>query len=116
MQLLNVYLGGTVAQHIPDVVGHEGHRPGTGAFADVAVSTEAGSMVAKIVGETATVRCSHHQAIDRLGRGLVVTARSSDGLAEAIELPAACFVVGVQWHPEEDADVRLFRALLDATR
>ena len=114
MQLLNVHLGGTLVQHVPDVVGHDGHQPARGCFADVEVVTEAGSMVAKIVGETGTVRCSHHQAIDRLGDGLVVTARSADGLAEAVELPAARFVVGVQWHPEEDADRRPFEALLDA--
>ena len=113
MQLLNVELGGTLFQHVPDVVGHDGHQPARGCFADVEVTTEAGSVVAKILGETATVRCSHHQAIDRLGGGLVVTARSADGLAEAVELPAARFVVGVQWHPEEDADRRPFRALLD---
>jgi putative glutamine amidotransferase len=114
MQLLNVELGGTLVQHIPDVVGHDGHQPARGCFADVAVTTEAGSQVAKIMGETAMVRCSHHQAIDRLGAGLVVTARAADGLAEAVELPTGRFVVGVQWHPEEDADRRLFRALLDA--
>ena len=114
MQVLNVYLEGTLVQHVPDVVGHEGHRPGAGFFAAVEVVTEAGSMVAKIWGETTTVRCSHHQAIDVLGRGLVVTARSADGLIEAVELPEARFVVGVQWHPEEDLDRRPFRALLDA--
>jgi gamma-glutamyl-gamma-aminobutyrate hydrolase PuuD len=114
MQLLNVQLGGTLFQHVPDVVGHEGHQPARGRFADVEVTTEPGSVAAKILGETTTVRCSHHQAIDRVGGGLVVTARSADGLAEAVELPAARFVVGVQWHPEEDADERLFRALLDS--
>jgi putative glutamine amidotransferase len=71
-------------------------------------------MVAKIWGERTTVRCSHHQAIDVMGRGLVVTARSTDGLIEAVELPEAPFVVGVQWHPEEDLDRRPFEALLDA--
>jgi putative glutamine amidotransferase len=115
MQLLNVYLEGTLAQHVPDVVGHDGHQPARGCFADVEVTTEAGSVVAKIMGERATVRCSHHQAIDALGRRLVVTARAVDGLVEAVEVPGARFVVGVQWHPEEDRDERLFRALLDAT-
>ncbi len=76
--------------------------------------TEPGSAVAKILGERATVRCSHHQAIDRLGEGLVVSARSVDGLVEAVELPTARFVVGVQWHPEEEGDVRLFEAMLEA--
>ncbi len=114
MQLLDVYLGGTLHQHVPDVVGHDGHQPARGCFADVEVTTEAGSLVAKVMGESAVVRCSHHQALDRLGEGLVVTARAADGLAEAVELPSARFVVGVQWHPEEDADERLFGALLDA--
>jgi len=114
MQLLDVHLGGTLFQHVPDVVGHDGHQQARGCFGDVEITTEAGSMVAKVMGETAVVRCSHHQAIDAVGEGLVVTARSADGIAEALELPAARFVVGVQWHPEEDADERLFEALLDA--
>jgi gamma-glutamyl-gamma-aminobutyrate hydrolase PuuD len=115
MQLLNVLLGGTLFQHVPDVVGHDGHQPARGCFADVEVTTEAGSILAKTLGESTTVRCSHHQAVDRLGDGLVVAARSADELAEALELPSARFVVGVQWHPEENGDVRLFRALLEAT-
>jgi putative glutamine amidotransferase len=115
MQVLNVYLGGDLVQHVPDVVGDERHRPASGCFSEVEVVTEAGSMVAKIWGEKAIVRCSHHQAIERLGRGLIVTARSADGLIEAVELSDARFVVGVQWHPEEDLDQRPFRALLDAT-
>lgn len=115
MQLLNVELGGTLFQHVPDVVGHDGHQPARGCFTDVEVTTQAGSLVAKILGEQATVRCSHHQALDGVGAGLVVTARAADGIVEAVELPAARFVVGVQWHPEEEGDVRLFRALLEAT-
>ena len=114
MQLLDVELGGTLFQHVPDVVGHDGHQPARGFFADVEVTTEPGSAVAKILGEKATVACSHHQAIDRLGDGLVVTARSADGIAEAVELPGARFVVGVQWHPEEHGGQRLFRALVEA--
>jgi len=114
MQLLNVDLGGTLFQHVPDVVGHESHQPARGCFADVEVTTEPGSLVAKLVGETSTVRCSHHQAVDRIGESLVVTAKSGDGLIEALELPGARFVVGVQWHPEEEGDVRLFRGLLEA--
>lgn len=116
MQLLNVHRGGTLIQHVPDVVGDNRHQPARGCFSDVVVTTEAGSAVAKFLGEQATVRCSHHQALDRLGGGLVVTARAADGLPEAVEFPEARFVVGVQWHPEEDADRRPFRALLDAVR
>jgi gamma-glutamyl-gamma-aminobutyrate hydrolase PuuD len=115
MQLLNVYLGGTLIQHVPDVVGSDRHQPARGCFADIEVTTEAGSTAAKILGESTTVRCSHHQAIDVLGRGLVVTARAGDGLVEAVELPEAHFVVGIQWHHEEGLDQRPFRALLDAT-
>ena len=114
MKLLDVLLGGSLVQHVPDVVGHVGHQPARGCFADVTVTTEPGSVVAKVMGDTAVVRCSHHQAVDRLGRGLVVTARAPDGLAEAVELPDAPFVVGVQWHPEEDGDTRLFEALVSA--
>jgi putative glutamine amidotransferase len=114
MQLLNVIRGGTLFQHVPDVVGTDAHQPARGCFADVDVTTEAGSAVAKILGDSATVRCSHHQAIDRLGDGLVVTAKAADGLIEAVELPAARFVVAVQWHPEEEGDTRPFRALLEA--
>ena len=115
VQVLNVELGGTLHQHVPDVVGTDAHQPARGCFADVDVTTDAGSAVAKILGDSAAVRCSHHQAIDRLGDGLVVTARAADGVIEAVELPSARFVVGVQWHPEEEGDTRLFRALLEAS-
>lgn len=116
LQILNVHLGGTLVQHLPDVVGHRGHQPETGCFGPTEVRTEPGSRVAAVMGSTATVACSHHQAVDALGRGLVVTARAADGVVEAVELPSAPFVVGVEWHPEEDGDVRLFRALIEATR
>jgi putative glutamine amidotransferase len=115
MQVLNVLLGGTLVQHLPDVVGHTGHQPGGGCFAPNEVTAEAGSMVAKIVGESATVSCSHHQSVDQVGTGLSVVARASDGTIEAIELPTHRFVVGVQWHPEEDRDLRPFHALVGAT-
>jgi len=116
MQLLNVHCGGTLLQHVPDEVGHDGHQPARGCFADVEVTTEPGSLLAKVLGDTTTVRCSHHQAVDRVGTGLVVTARSADGVAEGLELPTGRFVVGVQWHPEEGVDTRLFEALVGAAR
>jgi putative glutamine amidotransferase len=116
LQVLNVQRGGTLVQHVPDVVGHTGHRPAAGSFGPTGIRIEPGSCLAKIMGESDTVSCSHHQAIDELGSGLVVTARAPDGIVEAVEMPAASFVVGVQWHPEEDGDVRLFEALVDATR
>ena len=116
MQVLNVLLGGTLVQHVPDAVRHEGHQPGPGCFAPVEVAVEPGTTLGKILGDGATVSCSHHQAIDRLGTGLVVAARAPDGTIEAVELSGKPFAVGVQWHPEEDGDLRLFEALVDAAR
>jgi gamma-glutamyl-gamma-aminobutyrate hydrolase PuuD len=114
MQVLNVHLGGTLCQHLPDVLGTDAHRPAAGCFADVAVHSEPGSLAAKVLGERTTVRCSHHQALDDVGAGLVVTSRAADGVVEAVELPSAQFVLGVQWHPEEELDLRLFQALVEA--
>jgi len=114
-QVLNVALGGTLVQHVPDAVGHSGHNPSPGVFGTVEVALEPGSRVGAALGADATVRCHHHQALDRLADGLVVTGRAADGLVEAVELAGAPFVVGVQWHPEEDAtDVRLMAALVTA--
>jgi len=114
MQLLNVHLGGTLDQHIPDALGHEEHQPAPGCFGEVKVHASAGTAVQAAMGEHFTVACCHHQAVDVLGRGLVVAARSDDDVVEAIELEGAPFVVGVQWHPEETADLRLFEALVAA--
>ena len=63
MQVLNVVLGGTLVQHVPDALGHSGHQPAQGCFAPVRVTTEPGSVLAKVLGDSATVSCSHHQAI-----------------------------------------------------
>lgn len=115
MQLLNVHLGGTLHQHVPDLVGSAAHQPRAGAFGPITVTTEPGSLARALLGETTEVLCSHHQAVDRLGDGLVQTAESSDGIVEAIELTTKPFVLGVQWHPEESGDPRLFDALVAAT-
>ena len=128
LQLLNVHLGGTLHRHLPDVLGHGGHRPAPGAFADIDVEMVPGTRTAAILGGKDTVRCSHHQAIDRLGDGLVVAARSlepagagsatppgeTEGVVEAAELAGRRFVLGVQWHPEESGDRRLFDVLIAA--
>jgi putative glutamine amidotransferase len=116
LQVLNVFLGGTLVQHLPDIVGHAGHQPGVGCFGSTEVSIEPGRLLSKAMGESSTVQCSHHQAVDRLADGLVVAARAPDGVVESVELPAAPFVVAVQWHPEQDRDLRLFEALVRATR
>jgi len=113
-QVLNVELGGTLHQHLPDVVGHLEHRSAPYVFGDVAVATVPGTLAAEVFGPDPTVRCSHHQAIATLGRGLVTTASTRDGVVEAVELPTARFVLGVQWHPEEGPDRRPFDALVRA--
>ena len=117
LQMLNVALGGTLVQHLPDAVGHNGHNPTPGVFGTTTVDLVPGGRVATAVGTTVAVQCHHHQALDRLADGLVVTGRAGDGTVEAVELDGRPFVVGVQWHPEQDAtDVRLVAALLAATR
>ena len=116
MLFRSVELGGTLHQHLPDAVGHATHRSAPFVFGDVDVETVPGSLAAAVFGATPVVRCSHHQAIDALGRGLVRTAATDDGVTEAVELQSARFVLGVQWHPEEQDDRRPFDALVRAAR
>lgn len=117
LQLINTALGGTLHQHVPDVCGSESHNPRPGVFGSNEVKLAPGSVVAGLISDHVTVHCHHHQAIDQLGSGLVATGWSQDGITEAIELPDAGFVLGVQWHPEEDStDVRLFAGLVDAAQ
>jgi putative glutamine amidotransferase len=115
-QVLNVHLGGTLHQHLSDVVGNLDHRRAPMVFEDVDVATVPGTVAADVFGAGTTVRCSHHQAIRDLGRDLVVTARAGDGVVEAVELPSARFLLAVQWHPEEGMDQRPFDALVRAAR
>ncbi len=114
LQVLNVALGGDLVQQLPDRIHSTRHQPRPGAFGTVNVTTEPGSRVHGLIGEGAEVLCCHHQAIDRLGEGLAVTARSEDGVIEAVESPGHHFVVGVQWHPEERAERSLFDGLVTA--
>lgn len=116
-QVLNVALGGTLHQHLPDVIGHSGHRAGDAVFAISTVRTVEGSTVHALVGPSVQAKCYHHQAIDRLGEGLVVSAVDAEGVIEAVEHTGASFVVAVQWHPEETLDdLRLFAGLVEAAR
>lgn len=116
-QVLNVALGGTLHQHLPDVVGHTRHQAGDAVFTTSPVSTVPGTRIAALVGETADVQCYHHQAIAELGRGLIASAHDAERVIEAIELAGEHFCVAVQWHPEERLDdLRLFAAVVDAAR
>ncbi len=114
---MNVALGGTLIQHLPDVVGHEGHSPTPGAMGEHKVTIgQEPSRLAGILGTgTIVVPTHHHQAIGRLADGLTVTARADDGIIEAVEMDAP-FALGVQWHPEAGDDPALFLALIEAAR
>lgn len=118
MQLLNVAYGGTLHQHLPDVLGHDDHRELPAAFARHDVRIEAGSLAASATGnETENVLSHHHQGPAAIGDGLRVTGRATrDNSPEAIEDPAARFLLGVLWHPEEDERSRVVGALVDAAR
>ena len=120
MQVLNVALGGTLLQHLPDVVGTNTHRRNRGTFDgnEHDVTLEPGSLAHRAAGSELTMTKSHHhQAIDALGEGLVITGRSAtDDLAEAIELPDSTFVLGVQWHPEADVASQVIGALVEEAR
>ncbi len=113
-QVLNVALGGTLHQHLPDI-GHTGHQQGSATFSTSTIHTVPHTRLAALIGETAAVACYHHQGIDRLGERLVVSAHDGDGVIEAAEMTGADFVVAVQWHPEETpGDLRLFAGLVQA--
>jgi putative glutamine amidotransferase len=118
MQLLNVALGGTLIQHLPDDFGHTDHRRSLGSFdnADHDVRLADGSLAARAAGETLhATKSHHHQGVDRLGEGVVASGWSVlDDLVEAIEVPSARFALGVQWHPEVDPRSRVVRSFVRA--
>ncbi|MFT4052572.1 MAG: gamma-glutamyl-gamma-aminobutyrate hydrolase family protein [Microbacterium sp.] len=118
LQLVNVARGGTLHQHLPEALGTGRYRIGGGVFADNVVEIEEGTALASILGAgTFAVHSYHHQGIDRLGAGLVASARTDDGLVQAFEATEDGYVIGVQWHPEENTgDRRLFAALVDEAR
>jgi putative glutamine amidotransferase len=103
LQVLNVARGGTLHQHLPDVVdGRINHRQQEdGRRSTHWVSVAVGGHLSGIMGRRRTrVNSFHHQAVDTLGEGLAITARASDGTVEAIEALDRDFVLGVQWHAE----------------
>jgi putative glutamine amidotransferase len=128
LQVINVALGGTLIQHLPDLVGNNSHSPDAAGYGSHKVSVAPGSQLAAILGRTeAAVPTHHHQAIERLGTGLVATAWTDDGVIEAAEFDAigsaatvsdagGQFAIAVQWHPEAGDDPSLFTALIEAAR
>ena len=126
-QVLNVALGGTLVENLPDEVGLDiTHRPadpeGTDDYPRHPVRADEGSKLAAIMEATEVVPASwHHQAARAAAPGLAVVARAGDGTVEAFEKPDRSFLIGVQWHPEVTASEdptqqRLFDALVEAAR
>jgi putative glutamine amidotransferase len=126
LQVVNVAYGGSLHQHIPELEGVGLHGvPDGGGGTDNRFDIVEGSLLARVVGATSMGgRCHHHQAVDRVGAGLVVSARTPDGVVEGLELAddeGGPWLVAVQWHPEETAnvdpdDLRLFEHLVLAAQ
>ena len=115
-QLLNVARGGDLVQHLPEHVGHDVHKRVPGEFAVHPVEIKEGSRLEGIVGASSDVTSHHHQALGRVGEGLVESAWAADGTLEAVEDPSLRFALGVQWHPEASEDAALFEALVEHAR
>jgi putative glutamine amidotransferase len=113
MELLAVAYGGTLVQHLPDLLGNERHQPAPGVYGTHPARFAPGSRAAAVFGPTAEINSYHHQAVDKPGT-LAVTGWADDDVVEAVEDPRLRFVLGVQWHPEEAGDVRPFAALVAA--
>jgi putative glutamine amidotransferase len=118
MQVMNVAAGGTLIEHVPDVVGHDDHRHTLGAFKDHDVRLADESLAARAAGQTVhLVKSHHHQAVDRVAEPFTITGwATQDELPEAMEAPDRRFALGVQWHPEADEESRLIAALVEEVR
>jgi putative glutamine amidotransferase len=116
MQVLNVAMGGTLEQHLPDRVADDLHRTVAGTFGTHRVELAAGSLACRAAGAETLLVMSHHlQGVDRVGDGLEVSGHSPDDeIVEAIELPDRRYVLGVIWHPEEDPDSPVIGSLVRA--
>jgi putative glutamine amidotransferase len=118
LQIMAVAHGGSLHQHLPDLVGNTLHRDAPGTFNNHGATFTPGSLIAELVGATeVTVNSSHHQAVDSPG-DLTITGYAEDGTVEVCEDPTSDFVLGVQWHPEfsndEIVSENLFRAFVKA--
>jgi putative glutamine amidotransferase len=113
MQLMVVAAGGRLYQHLPDTLGHAGHRPG-GSMGEHPVRLAPGSRCQAILGDWLTVNSLHHQGVADPGTLTPVGWCPDDELIEAVENPRRSFALGVQWHVEETPDRRLFQALVQA--
>jgi putative glutamine amidotransferase len=113
MQLMAIAAGGSLHQHLPEVVGHDGHRPEPGVYGRHDVRLASGSQAAKVLGEEVTIHSYHHQGVDSAG-SLTVSGWADDGTIEVVEDADKRFAIGVLWHPEVGEDPRIFQALVEA--
>ena len=113
MQVLSVVRGGSLVQHLPDTVGHEGHRPSPGTYGLHPVRLRPGSLAHRLLGDEVSVPSYHHQGLASAG-DLAVTGWADDESPEVVEDPSMRFALGVLWHPEASDDLRLFEALVRA--
>ncbi|MGH3199616.1 MAG: gamma-glutamyl-gamma-aminobutyrate hydrolase family protein [Streptosporangiaceae bacterium] len=116
MHILNVARGGTLTQHLPDRIGNESHRPDPVRMTTHDLQISAASKLARVLGETAQVPAAHHQAIDRIGSGLLTVAWTVDQVVEAVEVQEHRWGLGVQWNPEDGNDPRLFESLVTTAK
>lgn len=115
MQLMAVAAGGSLVQHLPDVVGHERHGGGPTSYGEAEVAVDAGGRLSELIDAELTVPVHHHQAV-AAHPGYRATAHDGDGVLQAMEGEGDRFAVGVQWHPETDDDPGLFDGLVAAAR
>ncbi|OLE26020.1 MAG: gamma-glutamyl-gamma-aminobutyrate hydrolase [Actinobacteria bacterium 13_1_20CM_3_71_11] len=115
MQLMAVAYGGRLHQHLPDVLGHHGHRPVSGPkFGWHPVELVSGSRAQAILGDRVTVNSFHHQGVADPGRLQATGWCPEDTLIEVVEDPELPFALGVQWHPEDTDDFRVIAAFVEA--
>jgi putative glutamine amidotransferase len=117
-QLMNVLRGGTLHQHLPDLLGHDRHLPGVDGYGAEPVRIAPSTCLARVVPtDQIAVPCHHHQGIDQLGIGVEPAAWSiADDIVEAVEVSGQQFAVGVQWHAERGgAGTELFLEFIAAS-
>ena len=120
-QLLNVVFGGSLYQHIPDEIksniNHEQTNPRNQASHHISINNKS-KLFSIVKTNKMFVNSAHHQSVKKLGKNLLVSAKSSDGIVEAIEHNSLDFCLGVQWHPEfliDKKDIEIFRSLIKAS-
>jgi putative glutamine amidotransferase len=123
MQVMAVVTGGSLHQHLPDVIGHDRHRAASGtdplaadasAYGRHDVVIKSGSRAHALLGHRLTVNSFHHQGVDDPGAFVASGWCPDDRVLEIIEHPSLTFALGVQWHPERTGDLRVFAALNEA--